>query len=168
MQALVRVKGPEGEKSVRLGTTPLTIGRHANNALVLNESMASRFHCVIEREAGGYIVRDLQSSNGTTLNGHRVMKAALKSGDVIAIGGVELTVVIREDTSPTGTASAPARKSEELDDLEVVAEEAATESPAGDTLTALKTLRRAADALPERFFDADAIALINMRGKPLH
>jgi general secretion pathway protein E len=168
MQALVRVKGPEGEKTVRLGTTPLTIGRHATNVLVLNESMASRFHCVIERDAGGYIVRDLQSSNGTKLNGQRVMKAALKSGDVIAIGSLELSVVIREDASPTGAVPPPPTHAEELDDLEVVEEEAAPETPAGDTLTALKTLRRAADALPERFFDADAISLINMRGKPLH
>ncbi len=208
MQAFLRITSADGQKTVQLHTQPLTIGRHESNALVLNESQASRFHCVIERDVGGYALRDLQSSNGTGLNGHRIMKAQLKSGDVITIGGVEMTLVIREDASPTGAspppqpppqpppppavnapralppkpagASRPPAKmeaeggAEELDDLEVVEEEdeisvAPGLAPiGGDTLTALKTLRRAADALLEKYFEPDAITLINTRGKPLH
>jgi general secretion pathway protein E len=168
MLAFLRVKGSEDDKTARLGTKPLTIGRHASNALVLNESMASRFHCVIERDVGGYVVRDLQSSNGTVLNGNRVLKAELKSGDVITIGSVELTVVIREEASPTGVTASANPDGEDLDDLEVVDDEIVEETGEGDTLSALKALRRAAEALPEKYFDADAVRLINMRGKPLH
>src|SRR4051812_11146043 len=108
MQAYLRIKagtiggsagtaatGTGPEKVVKLRTQPLTIGRHADNALVLDESQASRFHCVIEREPGGtFTLRDLQSRNGTLLNGQRVINSVLKTGDLIVIGAVQMQVVI--------------------------------------------------------------------------
>jgi type II secretory ATPase GspE/PulE/Tfp pilus assembly ATPase PilB-like protein len=92
--AYLRVKTPSGERPVHLSSVPLTIGRHESNRLVIDDTMASRFHCVVERVPDGYIMRDLQSRNGTNLNGQRVMSAQLKSGDVLAIGSVSMTVVI--------------------------------------------------------------------------
>jgi len=211
MQAFLRVKSPLGEKSVKLTTQPLTIGRHDSNALILDESQASRFHCVIERDGDGYIIRDLQSRNGTGLNGQRVMNARLNSGDVITIGEFALTVIIRLDVSPTGAmapsasaaphqpfvpfkrgvpgtppppAGAPEPEAldnpevldemEEIDDLEVVDDDqpislAPGVAPIlGDTTTAMKVLRRAADALLDKYFEPDQITLLNARGKPLH
>ena len=186
MQAFLRVKSPQGDKTVKLTTQPLTIGRHDSNALVLDESQASRFHCVIERAADTYVIRDLQSRNGTVLNGHRVMQAQLNSGDSITIGGIVMTVTIRQELSPTGapaphspfTRGAPGTPAappppDVIDDLEVVEDETISVAPGaapilGNTLTALKTLRRAADALLDKHFEPDQITLINTRGKPLH
>src|SRR4051812_15996318 len=84
-------------QSVQLGSQPLTIGRHDSNQLVIDDSMASRFHCVLERAPGGapgYVLRDLQSRNGTHLNGQRVMHAVLKAGDIISIGDIEMTLLL--------------------------------------------------------------------------
>jgi general secretion pathway protein E len=177
MDAFLRVKTGQVEKSVRLRSQPLTIGRHESNSLVLDESLASRFHCVIERGVGKWIVRDLQSRNGTTVNGTRVMQAELKHGDVIGVGAVEMTLVSRDARSsstagrqisgsngPPPIPGAAAGIEEMIDELEVVEEK----DLAKDPVTVLKALRRAADALLEKHFEAAAIQLITMRGKFLH
>lgn len=75
---------------------PLTIGRNFTNLLVLDESLASRFHCVVEKTANGYVVRDLDSRNGTRLNGKPVKSAVMANGDVITIGKTELKLVVPE------------------------------------------------------------------------
>jgi type II secretory ATPase GspE/PulE/Tfp pilus assembly ATPase PilB-like protein len=182
----LKVKTEAGDRQVPLSSEPLTIGRHESNKLVLTEIMASRFHCVIERKDTGYVLRDLQSRNGTQLNGQRVLNAMLKSGDVIAIGATAMTIVVHqsaaggqkkfERTVPGrgaatvgGVAKAPEKPAEEVDDLavdelEVVEEEAEPVVPEAP----LKVLRHTADALLNHLFDVDAISLINTRGKLAH
>ena len=131
MDAFLRIKSAAGasEKSVHLRSTPLTIGRHASNVLVLDESQASRFHCVIERDVKTYTLRDLQSRNGTTVNGARIMRAELKHGDVIGIGAVEMTVIMPDAKPPAiaahrkpPTLPIPQAGEAAVDDLEVVEE----------------------------------------------
>ena len=62
-----------GPVRVELTSEPLTIGRQIGNRAVLDDVEASRFHCVVERVAGGgFRVRDLGSRNGTKVNGVRV------------------------------------------------------------------------------------------------
>src|SRR5918997_6949538 len=79
-----------GRRQLVLRDEPLTIGRHAENRVVLQDDMASRFHCVIERTTGGYFLRDLGASNGTLVNGRRVEAAMLAPGDVVTGGGASL------------------------------------------------------------------------------
>lgn len=72
----------------------LTIGRSDDNVLVLEDDMVSRHHAVLERKGGRYLVRDLGSRLGTTLNGEPVgEKAALVNGDEIVLGVTCLRVV---------------------------------------------------------------------------
>ncbi len=52
----------------------------------------SRSHCEIVREAKGYLLRDLGSTNGTLLDGAEIREAYLKPGAVITVGKVELKV----------------------------------------------------------------------------
>jgi general secretion pathway protein E len=85
---------------------PLTIGRHVDNKLVLDDKNASRFHCVIEKSRGGqYVLRDLGASNGTRVNGKLVRTVALAPGDVVTVGNTSLVLVIPDAAiaaTPTG------------------------------------------------------------------
>src|SRR5690606_11670016 len=60
--------------------------------LVLEDETVSRNHCEIVREARGYLLRDLGSTNGTVLDGAEIKEAYLKPGAVITVGKVELKV----------------------------------------------------------------------------
>jgi len=64
-----------------------TIGREVGNTIVLDrDSTVSRRHAVIEVAGGGYVLRDLGSSNGTFVNGARVSERPLQPGDEITLG----------------------------------------------------------------------------------
>lgn len=65
---------------------PLRIGRSIQNDIVLATSKASRFHAEVTYQDGNYILRDLNTSNGTFLNGQRVTEKVLEVGDEIQIG----------------------------------------------------------------------------------
>jgi type II secretory ATPase GspE/PulE/Tfp pilus assembly ATPase PilB-like protein len=100
---------------------PLTIGRHVDNKLVLDDTMASRFHCVIEKARGGqYVLRDLGASNGTRVNGKLVRTVALAPGDVVTIGNTSLVLVIPDSMTP---ASPPGGLLAEAEDALQVADE---------------------------------------------
>jgi transcriptional regulator with GAF, ATPase, and Fis domain len=60
------------------------------NDLVLGDETVSRVHFEIQRDAKGYLVRDLRSTNGTFLDGAEVKEAYLRAGSVIAAGSCEL------------------------------------------------------------------------------
>ncbi|HEX9959973.1 MAG TPA: FHA domain-containing protein, partial [Pyrinomonadaceae bacterium] len=63
-------------------------GRHSENDLSIADGSLSRRHAQIERFGDIFIISDLNSSNGTTLNGERLKEpAALKKGDVFNLGG---------------------------------------------------------------------------------
>jgi pSer/pThr/pTyr-binding forkhead associated (FHA) protein len=67
------------------------IGRSQKCLVRLTEAAASRNHCTILKTPEGWLLMDLQSSNGTILNGVRITESPLKSGDVIRIGNAEMT-----------------------------------------------------------------------------
>src|SRR3982751_6652040 len=89
----LEITTPQGKTRMPLGPQPLTIGRHADNKLVIADNMASRFHCVIESKPGGWVVRDLNSSNGTFLNGKRITTTPLRPGEAILIGNTRIAIV---------------------------------------------------------------------------
>ena len=64
----------------------VVIGRGQDCDLVLEDINASRRHCQIRKWAGFYKIEDLQSKNGTFVNGTKVAVANLGDGDLIAIG----------------------------------------------------------------------------------
>jgi general secretion pathway protein E len=113
----LEISTPQGTKQIPLGLGSITVGRHADNKLVISDHMASRFHCVIEPKAGGWVVRDLNSSNGTLLDGKRVTTAALRPGQVVLIGNTALSIV-----DPAKKRAAAVEEVEQLDELEEVEE----------------------------------------------
>jgi adenylate cyclase len=64
----------------------LTIGRHPGNDLVLTSPDVSGRHARVRRSSGGYLLEDLGSANGTTVNGRPTGQGALQHGDEIRVG----------------------------------------------------------------------------------
>ena len=80
-------QGPLSGQTLAISRTPFTLGRSADNDLVVPEPLASRHHARLEMRAGRWYVIDLDSANGTLLNRQRVSgEQALNAGDLIAIG----------------------------------------------------------------------------------
>jgi len=69
----------------------VSIGTLPENGLVLTDPTVSRKHAVVEETPGGYLLRDLDSTNGTFLEGVRVREGYLSSGSVIRLGQTEMT-----------------------------------------------------------------------------
>ena len=66
--------------------TPISIGREEDNDIRLNDDRVSRFHAKIQEDAGRIILTDLDSTNGTRVNGHPVRMRVLQLGDQILFG----------------------------------------------------------------------------------
>jgi len=68
----------------------ITIGRDAENDVVLNDGGSSRRHCRIARDGEQWILEDLRSANGTFKNEERIDRSRLVEGDVVRIGNTTL------------------------------------------------------------------------------
>jgi pSer/pThr/pTyr-binding forkhead associated (FHA) protein len=66
--------------------TPVTIGREEGNSVQLNDERISRFHIKIQEDQGKLVLTDLESTNGTRVNGEDAQLRILRYGDVIALG----------------------------------------------------------------------------------
>src|SRR5262249_8022439 len=66
--------------------TPVTIGREEGNVLRLNDERVSRFHAKVQFDNGEVILTDLESTNGTRVNGNVVQIRRLRPGDRIGLG----------------------------------------------------------------------------------
>ena len=88
----VRVLEPRGDRRYE-GLSPLTIGRAPEVELVLADPEVSRRHARLETHGKYVYVRDLDSSNGTFLNGRRISSAIeIRPGDEIDIGTTRVVV----------------------------------------------------------------------------
>jgi pSer/pThr/pTyr-binding forkhead associated (FHA) protein len=67
-------------------TTPVTIGREEGNTLRLNDERVSRFHAKVQFDNGEVILTDLESTNGTRVNGNVVQIRRLRPGDRVGVG----------------------------------------------------------------------------------
>ncbi len=71
-----------------------TLGRAVRADFIVDAAMVSRLHCRLTALPTGQLdVEDLQSTNGTYVNGKRVIKATLLPGDTLRVGRVELVLV---------------------------------------------------------------------------
>ncbi|NLY09337.1 MAG: FHA domain-containing protein [Tissierellia bacterium] len=72
----------------------LTMGRQKSNNVIIKDSYVSKHHCKIKLGETGYILEDLNSSNGTYLNAERILDPVLlRDGDYIGIGSLEFIFV---------------------------------------------------------------------------
>ncbi|KFG73087.1 DUF1707 and FHA domain-containing protein [Streptomyces mutabilis] len=74
---------------------PLRIGRDPANGLRLTHETVSRVHAELSRQGGTWVLRDLGSTNGTTVNGRRVIGAAVvREGDQIGFGRMAFRLAV--------------------------------------------------------------------------
>ncbi len=92
-RAVLRVLGQDGrEASIEVDGRPLTLGRARDNVLVLDDSRVSRHHGRLLARHGALVYADLDSTNGSRVNGVRVDEIALGVGDRILLGDTVLVV----------------------------------------------------------------------------
>lgn len=97
--ALVQIY-PPGEQLGRkweLGHGKMTIGRDTGNDIVIPKNAVSRKHAQISFDGNMRVLTDLQSTNGSYLNGRQVISAPLNQGDQVKIGGTIFKYLIGSD-----------------------------------------------------------------------
>jgi pSer/pThr/pTyr-binding forkhead associated (FHA) protein len=80
------LEGIDKGRTFRELPTPVTIGREEGNVLRLNDERISRFHAKIQSDNGEIILTDLESTNGTRVNGNVVQIRRLRPGDRVGVG----------------------------------------------------------------------------------
>lgn len=111
MSKLVVVTEGLAQRAFELKADRTTVGRLDDNAFQIQEPSVSSHHCEILVRAEEIVVKDLNSTNGTFINGQRVTEAVLKPGQTLRVGQVELRL-------ENGASHAPAKKP--LDQTRVV------------------------------------------------
>jgi hypothetical protein len=78
------------ETSFPLTGDTYTLGRHKNNDISVADPKVSSFHARIDRSPHGFVLVDLNSRNGTFVNGKRIESGVLKTGDEVRLGTARL------------------------------------------------------------------------------
>jgi Nif-specific regulatory protein len=98
---LVRVSGHAPEE-VLLSSLELRIGRDFSNDLRLEDPTVSSQHCQIQRDADAFILVDLDSTNGSFVNGTAVSRTRLAHGDEIVVGATRFCFLV-DDVTPSAS-----------------------------------------------------------------
>jgi hypothetical protein len=95
----------EGETflEVPLGRDKLLIGRHSFNDVSLRDPSVSRHHAILVPDGGAWVVVDLNSTNGTMVNGQPIRQQILSDGDEIGVGAY----VLAYEGGPPGRPAQP-------------------------------------------------------------
>ncbi len=137
MLTLIVLNDPDSGQVFRLtGEKPVVAGRQSPE-LRLSDSRVSRQHATFYAENGQWFIRDLESTNGTYVNGRKIEKAcALKTGDKLVLGRVGM--VVGHITEHKTAAAAEPSDTAVLPDQELASGadelQAAVETPTGDAV----------------------------------
>jgi hypothetical protein len=93
---------------------PVTIGREEGNALRLNDERVSRFHAKVQQEDEDIIITDLESTNGTRVNGAPVQIRRLRAGDQISLGRSMLLYGTLEEIAERRAGERPTAKASNI------------------------------------------------------
>src|ERR1043166_6703743 len=96
---LLGLAGPLRDSIFALPTSEVPVGRDPGNLLAIPDPSLSRRHCLIVPAEEGFRIRDLESRNGTYVNGVAVKEGALKHGDQISIGDSVFILLTHDDTN---------------------------------------------------------------------
>jgi Nif-specific regulatory protein len=90
---LAAIDGPAKDHTFILSGDEISIGRDSSNTIAISDVSLSRRHCVLRRDGDSYVLRDLESRNGTFINGAVIKESVLRNGDKIAVGDSVLVFV---------------------------------------------------------------------------
>ena len=93
---LIALSGPLAGNSFTLEGESTTIGRESGSDILLEADWISRQHCRVDKVDGGFRVVDLDSHNGTNVNGVPINERLLRGGDQISLGGASFLFVDSE------------------------------------------------------------------------
>lgn len=105
--AVLRIKDDEGERTLTLDKPMMTAGRSSENEIVIKSNQSSRRHFQIEKVDAGFKLVDLESRNGTKVNGKFVNQHLLMHGDKVSIGTIEIEFDDPETTARTAPVDSP-------------------------------------------------------------
>ena len=94
---LLAIAGPLKDLTLPLPEGEITLGRDPSNTLPVADLSVSRKHCLLRREQERFQVQDLESRNGTLVNGFAVKEQWLHHGDEIAIGDSVFLFLLEEE-----------------------------------------------------------------------
>jgi len=94
-----RLKNPRDKVYYPLTGLIKQIGRSMDCDIVIPDPQVSRLHARLDKDQDGWVLLDLESQNGTLVNGVKVREKILAPGDVIRIGDMNLTYEIDEAVS---------------------------------------------------------------------
>ena len=103
-QASLLVQGGSNSgATMPLSQRPITLGRRTDNDIVVDEETVSRRHALIMETPAGFVIRDLNTTNGTYVNRDKVGadEQVLRHGDRIKLAGSKITFVFRQEGTPT-------------------------------------------------------------------
>ncbi len=93
----------DGRRRMPVTEAVVTVGRSLDNDIILDDRRVSRHHAQLRRQHGQYVLYDLNSTGGTTVNGRSIHEAVLRPGDVISFAGVHVRFEqVRASESPAG------------------------------------------------------------------
>jgi predicted component of type VI protein secretion system len=132
---LVVIEGRASSKEVPL-KLPAVLGRGENVTVLVKdkEKRVSRTHCEITDRDGMLVVHDLNSKNGTFVNGARVTESLLKPNDTLTVGPLTFRVQYTPAPQPVAPRPAPVEKAEPAI-VEELAEPAAAVKPANQAIS---------------------------------
>jgi predicted component of type VI protein secretion system len=118
------VKGRSATTALKLIDGETSVGRHNACTIRIKSSQVSRRHCEISQKNGKLVVRDLNSSNGTIVNGKRIKEVSiLQDGDELTIGGVVLRIVKVQGSGVAGPATKTTVKASDTAELDALSDD---------------------------------------------
>jgi len=150
MPRLVTISPPLEGKAFDLSEDKMTIGRLPDNSIRIEENSVSGHHAVLTLSRDDYSVRDLNSTNGTRVNGQKVVEAKLINGDILTLGHIEMRY--ESDTKKNTKPLPPPRKGIDLSETSPI-----NYKPPPKSFTSASPFKKKKG--PERLFQISMMAL---------
>jgi pSer/pThr/pTyr-binding forkhead associated (FHA) protein len=108
MAKLVVLSPEQKGRSYELKVDKTTIGRVEDNTFQITESSVSSHHCEVLLRGSDVVIKDLNSTNGSFINGEKISEGVLKPGQTLRLGQVELRLETGDSTTAPPAPAAPA------------------------------------------------------------